>query len=66
MIARGRNYVTYYRVSTARQGRSGLGLDAQKTAVRAYLDGHGGNELGSGPSPSTPPFQGQGWLAQAP
>jgi len=47
MIARARNYVTYYRVSTARQGRSGLGLDAQKTAVRAYLDGRGGNELAS-------------------
>ena len=47
MISRPRNYVTYYRVSTARQGRSGLGLDAQKTAVRAYLDGHGDNELAS-------------------
>lgn len=45
MIARPRNYVTYYRVSTVRQGRSGLGLDAQKAAVRAFLDGHGDNEL---------------------
>ena len=33
-----RRYVAYYRVSTAKQGRSGLGIEAQREAVVRYVD----------------------------
>jgi len=35
-------FVAYYRVSTARQGRSGLGLEAQRHAVQEYVKSKGG------------------------
>lgn len=35
-------FVAYLRVSTIRQGRSGLGLEAQREAVRQFVAGRGG------------------------
>src|ERR1700733_11278840 len=32
-------FIAYYRLSTAKQGRSGLGLEAQREAVRTFLNG---------------------------
>jgi DNA invertase Pin-like site-specific DNA recombinase len=34
-----KKYVSYFRVSTAKQGASGLGLEAQAEAVHGYLNG---------------------------
>ena len=35
------NYVGYYRVSTEKQGKSGLGLEAQQTAVESFIASKG-------------------------
>ena len=39
-------FVAYYRVSTAQQGSSGLGLDAQQMSVKQFLNGGGWELIG--------------------
>jgi len=42
-----KNFIAYYRVSTAKQGESGLGLEAQEVAVAGYLSTHDAELVGS-------------------
>lgn len=41
------SFVAYYRVSTDKQGRSGLGLEAQAETVSRYVEGKGGEVVAS-------------------
>ena len=40
-----KKYIAYYRVSTQKQGLSGLGLEAQKVAVETFLNHQGGEVI---------------------
>ncbi len=40
-ITKGKRCIAYYRVSTQKQGRSGLGLEAQRAAVAAFAQARG-------------------------
>lgn len=42
-----KQYICYYRVSTKRQGKSGLGLQAQQTICANFINSNGGNIIGS-------------------
>ena len=63
-------YVAYYRASTPRQGRSGLGLEAQQVAVQRYLRDHAGEviaeiiEVESGRRNDRPKFAEALWLCR--
>ena len=46
MVKKPAAFVTYLRVSTVRQGESGLGLDAQRATVQAFAAQHGGAIIG--------------------
>jgi DNA invertase Pin-like site-specific DNA recombinase len=41
------NYIAYYRVSTDKQGRSGLGLEAQTATVESHAQRNGGQIIAS-------------------
>src|SRR6266851_6105412 len=41
----GDSFVSYLRVSTDRQGRYGLGIEAQRAAVTSYLAGFGAEPI---------------------
>src|SRR5262245_42412052 len=47
MVGKEQRYISYLRVSTQRQGRSGLGIDAQRQAVVDFTAGGGWQCVGT-------------------
>jgi DNA invertase Pin-like site-specific DNA recombinase len=55
-----RKYIAYYRVSTSKQGNSGLGLEAQKNEVMRYTNGnilHEFTDVASGKKSTRPELE---------
>jgi len=46
MVRTDKKYVAYYRVSTKKQGLSGLGLEAQRNTVLSYIQRNGNRIIG--------------------
>src|SRR5262249_1197013 len=56
MVSNG-GFLAYYRVSTQRQGKSGLGIEAQRQAVATYLNGGNWRIVGQRPGLERSPFR---------
>ena len=59
------DYIAYYRVSTERQGISGLGLDAQREAVEAFAAREGGRIIESFTEQESGTRRDRPWLNEA-
>ena len=55
-------FIVYTRVSTAQQGRSGLGLEAQQAAVQAYVARAGGRIVASGGAELADELEAEGYV----
>ena len=58
MVSHG-GFIAYYRVSTGKQAKSGLGIEGQRQAVANYLNGGNWRIVAVKSHPSTTPFRDQ-------